>query len=116
MQLKTLVATAVLPLLAVADDTSTLTSTMTMTKYVTIARVATSSVYSNATATSLHTPIGTGYSSILPTTTAAQQTSASSTSSSPASTSTSANGENGAGSLSAFAFAGVAGMVVAALM
>lgn len=116
MQLKTLVATALLPLLAVADDTSTLTSTMTMTKYVTIARVATSSVYANATTSSFHNPIGTGYSTILPTTTAAQQSSASPTSSSPTSTSTSANGENGAGSLSAFGLAGVVGMVVAALM
>ncbi|KAI0425395.1 hypothetical protein F5Y09DRAFT_346759 [Xylaria sp. FL1042] len=114
MQLKTIVATALLPLLAVADDTSTLTSTMTMTKYVTIARVATSSVYSNATSTSFH-PLGTGYST-LPTTTA-QQGSGSPTSSSPTVSPTIDNGGNsGAGSLSAFGFAGVAGMVVAALM
>ncbi|KAH8162981.1 hypothetical protein CIB48_g5266 [Xylaria polymorpha] len=69
MHLKTIVATALLPLLAVADDT-TLTSTMTMTKYITISRVATSSVYTNATST-FHA-IGTGYSTFLPTTTAAE--------------------------------------------
>ncbi|KAI1272182.1 hypothetical protein F5Y07DRAFT_403699 [Xylaria sp. FL0933] len=115
MHLKTIVATALLPLLAVADDTQTLTSTMTMTKYVTIARVATSSVYSNATATSFH-PLGTGYSTVLPTTTA-QQGSGSPTSSSPTVSPTIDNGgSSGAGSLSAFGFAGVAGMVLAALM
>ncbi|KAI1309592.1 hypothetical protein F5Y03DRAFT_66389 [Xylaria venustula] len=116
MQLKTIVATALLPLLAVADDTSTLTSTMTMTKYVTIAKVATSSVYSNATSTSFRNPIGTGYSTILPTTTA-QQGSGSPTSSSPTVSPTIDNGgSSGAGSLSAFGFAGVAGMMLAALM
>ncbi|KAK5636456.1 hypothetical protein RRF57_012168 [Xylaria bambusicola] len=116
MQLKTIVATALLPLLAVADDTSTLTSTMTMTKYITIARVATSSVYANATTSSFHTPIGTGYSTVIPTTTSAQQGSASPTSSSSTSTPTSNTNNSGTSSLSAFGFAGVVGIVVAALM
>ncbi|KAF2966588.1 hypothetical protein GQX73_g6957 [Xylaria multiplex] len=115
MQLKTIVATALLPLLAVADDTSTLTSTMTMTKYVTISKVATSSVYANVT-TSIHQPIGTGYSTF-PTTTAAEQGSGSPTGSSPTVSPTIDNGgSSGAGTLSAFGFAGVAGMVLAALM
>ncbi|TGJ78335.1 hypothetical protein E0Z10_g10431 [Xylaria hypoxylon] len=114
MQLMTIVATALLPLLAVADDASTLTSTMTMTKYVTISKVATSSVYANVTS-SFHQPIGTGYST-LPTTTA-EQSSGSPTSSSPTVSPTIDNGgSSGAGSLSAFGFAGVAGMVLAAIM
>ncbi|KAI0440144.1 hypothetical protein F4803DRAFT_488448 [Xylaria telfairii] len=113
MQLKTIVATALLPLLAVADDT-TLTSTMTMTKYITISRVATSSVYTNATST-FH-PIGTGYSTIIPTTTAAEG-SGSATTTPTASPSPVDNGKgSGAASLSAFGLAGVAGMVLAALM
>lgn len=120
MQLQTIVATVLLPLLAVAQD-STLTSTMTMTKYVTISKVATSSVYVVANATSsFHTPIGTGYSTILPTTTAATTTdsegSATPTGSSPSVSPTIDNGNSGAGSLTAFGFAGLAGMVVAALM
>ncbi|KAI1112080.1 hypothetical protein F5Y14DRAFT_453368 [Nemania sp. NC0429] len=116
MQLKTIVATALLPLLAVADD-STLTSTMTMTKYITISRVATSSVYANATASYHHYPTATGYSSVLTTTTA--ESGSSSTISSPTVSPTIDNGNNagnGAGSLSAFGFAGVVGMVLAALM
>ncbi|TRX98652.1 hypothetical protein FHL15_000726 [Xylaria flabelliformis] len=116
MQLKAIVATVLLPLLAVADDT-TLTSTMTMTKYVTISKVATSSVYTNATS-SFYQPIGTGYSSIVHTTTTAKQGSASATTTTPtASPSPVDNGKgSGATSLSAFGFAGVAGMVLAALM
>ncbi|KAI0118271.1 hypothetical protein GGR51DRAFT_209362 [Nemania sp. FL0031] len=111
MQLKTIVATALLPLLAVAED-STLTSTMTMTKYVTISKVATSSIYMNATS-SFHQATGTGYT-VLTTTTA--EGSASATSSSPTVSPTIDNGNSGAGSLSAFGFAGVIGMVLAALM
>ncbi|KAI1421767.1 hypothetical protein F5Y12DRAFT_667154 [Xylaria sp. FL1777] len=114
MQLKTIVAAALLPLLAVADDTSTLTSTMTMTKYVTISRVATTSVYSNATTSSFH-PLGTGYSTVA--TTTAEQGSGSPTGSSPTVSPTIDNGgKSGAASLSAFGFAGVAGMLLAALM
>ncbi|KAI1162075.1 hypothetical protein F5B18DRAFT_411702 [Nemania serpens] len=115
MQLKTIIATAFLPLLAVADD-STLTSTLTMTKYVTISKVSTSSVYTNATA-SFHYPTGTGYSSVITTTTT--EGGSSPTLSSPTVSPTIDNGNggsNGAGSLSAFGFAGVAGMVLAALM
>ncbi len=117
MQLKTIVATALLPLLAVADESSsTLTSTMTMTKYITISRVATSSVYSNATTSSFHQPIGTGYSTAVPTTTA-EQGSGSPTGSSPTVSPTIDNGgHSGAGSLSAFGLAGVVGMFLAALM
>ncbi|KAI1129992.1 hypothetical protein F5Y10DRAFT_263569 [Nemania abortiva] len=112
MQLKTIVATALLPLLAVAED-STLTSTMTMTKYVTISKVATSSVYMNATS-SFHQATGTGYTVL---TTSAAEGSASPTSSSPTVSPTIDNGNgSGAGSLSAFGFAGVVGMVLAALM
>ncbi|KAI1747246.1 hypothetical protein F4782DRAFT_535611 [Xylaria castorea] len=115
MQLKAIVATALLPLLAVADD-STLTSTMTMTKYVTISKVATSSVYTNATST-FHQPIGTGYSSIIHTTTTAQEGSTSVTTTPTSIPSPVDNGKgSGAASLSAFGFAGVAGMVLAALM
>ncbi|KAI0863443.1 hypothetical protein F4860DRAFT_62132 [Xylaria cubensis] len=116
MQLKAIVATALLPLLAVADD-STLTSTMTMTKYVTISKVvATSSVYTNATS-SFYQPIGTGYSSIVHATTTAKQGSGSATTTPTASPSPVDNGKgSGAASLSAFGFAGVAGMVLAALM
>ncbi|KAI0551491.1 hypothetical protein F4679DRAFT_582654 [Xylaria curta] len=115
MQLKAIVATALLPLLAVADDT-TLTSTMTMTKYVTISKVATSSVYTNATS-SFYQPIGTGYSSIVHTTTTAKEGSASATTTPTASPSPVDNGKgSGAASLSAFGLAGVAGMVLAALM
>ncbi|GAP86716.1 hypothetical protein SAMD00023353_2000070 [Rosellinia necatrix] len=111
MQFKTIVAAALLPLLAVAEDT-TLTSTMTMTKYVTISKVATSSVYANSTAT-FH-PTGTGYSTILPTTTDVDS-SGSPTTSSPTVSPTIDN-NNGAGSLTALSFAGVAGMVLAAMM
>ncbi|KAI1199170.1 hypothetical protein F5X97DRAFT_297665 [Nemania serpens] len=118
MQLKTIVATAFLPLLAVADD-STLTSTLTMTKYVTISKVSTSSVYANAT-TPFHYPTGTGYSSVITTTTTTSTEGGSSpTLSSPTVSPTIDNGNggsSGAGSLSAFGFAGVAGMVLAALM
>lgn len=118
MQLQTIIAAALLPLLAVAQET-TLTSTMTMTKYVTISKVATSSVYVAAnTTSSFHTPIGTGYSTILPATTTATtdaEGSATPTSSSPTVSPTIDNG-SGAGSLTAFSFAGLAGMVVAALL
>ncbi|KAI0458177.1 hypothetical protein F5B21DRAFT_461635 [Xylaria acuta] len=114
MQLKAIVATALLPLLAVADDT-TLTSTMTMTKYITISKVATSSVYTNATS-SFSQPIGTGHSSIVHTTTA-KEGSTSATTTPTASPSPVDNGNgSGAASLSAFGLAGVAGMVLAALM
>ncbi|KAI1741962.1 hypothetical protein F4680DRAFT_50729 [Xylaria scruposa] len=115
MQLKAIVATALLPLLAVADDT-TLTSTMTMTKYVTISKVATTSVYTNATS-SFYQPIGTGYSSIVHATTTAKEGSASAATTPTASPSPVDNGKgSGAASLSAFGFAGVAGMVLAALL
>ncbi|KAI8624936.1 hypothetical protein F5Y19DRAFT_480174 [Xylariaceae sp. FL1651] len=117
MHLTSIVATALLPLLAIADDTSTATSTMTMTKYVTISKVATSSIYAAANATSsFYLPTGTGYSSgVVPTTTSAGEDSGSPTGSSPTVSPTIDNG-NGAGSLSAFAFAGVAGMALAALI
>ncbi|KAI0403878.1 hypothetical protein F4802DRAFT_598701 [Xylaria palmicola] len=110
MQLKAIVATALLPLLALADDT-TLTSTLTMTKYVTIARVATASVFPSTNATST-IPLGTVTS--IPTTT----TGAASLTTSPAVSPTIDNSDkgSGAGALSAFGLAGVAGMVVAALM
>ncbi|KAI0487532.1 hypothetical protein F4859DRAFT_510106 [Xylaria cf. heliscus] len=114
MQLKAIIVTALLPLLAVADD-STLTSTMTMTKTITISKVATSSVYTNATSSS-YQPIGTGYSTFLPTTTT-KQGSGSATVTPTATPSAIDNGKgSGAASLSAFGFAGVAGMVLAALM
>jgi hypothetical protein len=115
MQLTNIVATALLPLLAVAEDASTLTSTMTMTKYVTISKVATSSIYASNNTTSYYLPTGTGYSSVVIPTTTPGEDSGSPTSSSPTVSPTIDNG-NGASSLSAFAFAGVAGMVVAALM
>ncbi|KAI1184508.1 hypothetical protein F5B17DRAFT_79270 [Nemania serpens] len=115
MQLKTIVAAAFLPLLAIADD-NTLTSTLTMTKYVTISKVSTSSVYANSTV-SFHYPTGTGYSSVITTPTA--EGGSSPTISSPTVSPTIDNGNggsSGAGSLSTFGFAGVAAMVLAALM
>ncbi|KAI1819403.1 hypothetical protein F4861DRAFT_543953 [Xylaria intraflava] len=116
MQFKTIVATVLLPVLAVSGqaptDTSTLTSTMTMTKTVTISHVATSSVFSNATSTTFH-PVGTGFPTIVASST--QAGSGSPTGSSPSASPTIDNG-NGAASLSSFAFAGVAGMALAALL
>lgn len=115
MQLTTIVAMALLPLLAMADEASTLTSTMTMTKYVTISKVSTSSVFAANTTSAYYLPTGSAYhtsSFTLPTTTSAGD-SGSPTASSPA---VSPTIDNGAGSLSAFAFAGVAGMAIAAIM
>ncbi|KAI1171276.1 hypothetical protein F4777DRAFT_66323 [Nemania sp. FL0916] len=114
MQLKTIVATALVPMLAVAQD-STLTSTMTMTKYITISKVSTSSVYSNATTSSFHQPTGTGYPIY---TTSSLGGGATPTISSPTVSPTidNGNGGSGAGSLQAFGLAGVVGMVLAALM
>ncbi|KAI0116613.1 hypothetical protein F4776DRAFT_666367 [Hypoxylon sp. NC0597] len=113
MQISTIVATALLPLLAVAE-TSTTTSTLTMTKYITIQRVATSSVYS-ANSTSIF-PTGTGsVSSIVATTT----TGADGTPTTVAPTvSPSIDNQNAGATLGSaqVALAGLAGVVVAALM
>ncbi|KAI2639235.1 hypothetical protein GGS21DRAFT_488146 [Xylaria nigripes] len=118
MQLKAIVATVLLPLLAVADDPSaltTLTSTMTMTKTITIAKAAMSSVSLNATSTTFH-PTGTGSpASAIMSGSGSASHSGSPTGSSPVTNPTTDKG-NGAGSLSAFGFAGVAGMAVAALL
>ncbi|KAI8966467.1 hypothetical protein F5Y11DRAFT_156939 [Daldinia sp. FL1419] len=118
MQISTIVATALLPLLAAAD-TSTTTSTMTMTKYITIQRVATSSVFT-ANSTSVYQPTGTGSSyhssSIaLPTTTTGSD--GTPTTVSPTVSPTIDNNNSGASlGSSHVALAGLAGIVVAALM
>ncbi|OTA97630.1 hypothetical protein M434DRAFT_26664 [Hypoxylon sp. CO27-5] len=113
MQILTLVATALLPLLAVAE-TSTTTSTLTMTKYITIQRVATSSVYS-ANSTSVY-PTGTGSSSFVAATTT---TGADGTPTTVAPTvSPSIDNQNAGAALGSahVALAGLAGVVVAALI
>ncbi|KAI1080574.1 hypothetical protein F5B20DRAFT_580235 [Whalleya microplaca] len=118
MQLTSFVATALLPLLAVAE-TSTLTSTLVMTKYVTIQKVATTSsaLYSANSTSSVFFPTGTGASSsavVLPTTTTGAD--GSTTVSSPTVSPTINN--NGGSSLGSaqVAFAGVAGLLVAAML
>ncbi|KAI0837936.1 hypothetical protein F5Y06DRAFT_296936 [Hypoxylon sp. FL0890] len=115
MQLSAIVATALLPLLAVAD-TSTTTSTMTMTKYITIQRVATTSVFS-ANSTTFY-PTGTASASsgvLVPTTT----TGADGTPTTVAPTvSPSIDNQNAGAALGSthVALAGLAGMVIAALI
>ncbi|KAI0149482.1 hypothetical protein GGR57DRAFT_222603 [Xylariaceae sp. FL1272] len=112
MQLTSIVATALLPLLAAAQGTSTTTATMTMTKYITIAKAATTTTYAANSTTSFYMPTGSGgyTASTLPTT----STSGTPTTAAPTVSPTIDN--NGAGSLTAFGFAGVAGMIVAALL
>ncbi|KAI1417314.1 hypothetical protein F5Y13DRAFT_83034 [Hypoxylon sp. FL1857] len=114
MQLSAIVATVLLPLLAVAD-TSTTTSTMTMTKYITIQKVATSSVFS-ANSTSYY-PTGTGSISsiVVPTTTTGAD--GSPTTAAPT-VSPSIDNQNAGAALGSahVALAGLAGVVVAALM
>ncbi|KAI0845843.1 hypothetical protein F5Y00DRAFT_161059 [Daldinia vernicosa] len=126
MQISTIVATALLPLLAVADP-STTTSTMTMTKYITIQKVvstssvvATSSIFS-ANSTSVYQPTGTISSSFhsssiaLPTTTTGSD--GTPTTVAPTVSPTIDNNNSGASLGSAHvALAGLAGIVVAALM
>ncbi|KAI1765778.1 hypothetical protein GGR53DRAFT_251934 [Hypoxylon sp. FL1150] len=118
MQLSSILATALLPLLAVAS-TSTTTSTMTMTKYVTIQKVATSSVYS-ANSTLFSAATGTGVASasstfVLPTTTIGAD--GTPTTAAPTISPTIDNNDSGASLNSAnLALAGLAGIVVAALM
>ncbi|KAF3062401.1 hypothetical protein GL218_02912 [Daldinia childiae] len=121
MQISTIVATALLPLLAVADP-STTTSTMTMTKYITIQKVvATSSIFSSANSTSVYQPTGTISSSFhsssiaLPTTTTGSD--GTPTTVAPTVSPTIDNNNSGASLGSAHvALAGLAGIVVAALM
>ncbi|KAI0172808.1 hypothetical protein GGR52DRAFT_422629 [Hypoxylon sp. FL1284] len=122
MQLSSVLAAAVLPLLAAAE-TSTMTSTMTMTKYVTISKVSTSSVIStssSANSTVFHAATGTGLPSIsssfvLPTTTTGAD--GTPTTVAPTISPTIDNTDSGAGLNSAnLAFAGLAGIVVAALI
>ncbi|KAI0112994.1 hypothetical protein F4814DRAFT_331366 [Daldinia grandis] len=127
MQISTIVATALLPLLAVADP-STTTSTMTMTKYVTIQKVvATSSIFS-ANSTTVYQPTGTISSSspsfhssfysssiALPTTTTGSD--GTPTTVAPTVSPTIDNNNSGASLGSAHvALAGLAGIIVAALM
>ncbi|OTB01828.1 hypothetical protein M426DRAFT_25288 [Hypoxylon sp. CI-4A] len=118
MQLSSILATALLPLLAVAE-TSTTTSTMTMTKYITIKKVATSSIYS-ANSTSLYLPTGTGTGIItssslsLPTTTTGAN--GSPTTVAPTVSPTIDNNNGASMGSTPFALAGLAGIVVAALI
>ncbi|KAI1662386.1 hypothetical protein F4813DRAFT_106831 [Daldinia decipiens] len=119
MHISTIVATALLPLLAVAADPSTTTSTMTMTKYITIQNVATSSIFS-ANSTSVYQPTGTissfhSSSIALPTTTTGSD--GTPTIVAPTVSPTIDNNNGGASLGSAHvALAGLAGIVVAALM
>ncbi|KAI1394668.1 hypothetical protein F4819DRAFT_253953 [Hypoxylon fuscum] len=117
MQLSSILATALLPLLAVAE-TSTTTSTMTMTKYITISKVSTSSIYSVANSTSFYAATGTisapSSSFVVPTTT----TGADGTPTTVAPTVSPTIDNNSGSSLGSahVAIAGLAGIVVAALM
>jgi hypothetical protein len=100
MQLKALFAAALLPALALANNTTTCTSTTTLTKTVTLERIVATetALHSNST---LYIPTGAGNP-----------------------TATRTTGPSTVASLSAgmsleaaqYAFVGVAGMVVAALM
>ncbi|KAI1379048.1 hypothetical protein F4677DRAFT_356346 [Hypoxylon crocopeplum] len=116
MHLSSIVVTALLPLLALAD-TSTTTSTMTMTKYITISKVSTSSVYS-ANSTTLYSPTGTiasVSSFVVPTTTTGAD--GTPTTVAPIISPTIDNNNSGAALGSAHvALAGLAGIVIAALM
>ncbi|KAI1648733.1 hypothetical protein F4815DRAFT_89145 [Daldinia loculata] len=121
MQISTIVATALLPLLAVAD-TSTTTSTMTMTKYITIQKVvATSSIFS-ANSTSVYQPTGTISSSFHSSSSIALATTTTGSDGTPTTVAptvspTIDNNNSGASLGSAHvALAGLAGIVVAALM
>ncbi|KAI1323619.1 hypothetical protein F5Y16DRAFT_335123 [Xylariaceae sp. FL0255] len=111
MQLTSIVATALLPLLALGQTTSTMTSTMTMTKTITISQVSQTSYVTNTTAS--YSPMGTGHFTVPVSTTPGSGSSP--TTSSPTVSPTIDN-TGGAGTLSAYAFAGVAGMVLAALL
>ncbi|KAI0385169.1 hypothetical protein F5Y04DRAFT_206785 [Hypomontagnella monticulosa] len=115
MQISTIIATALLPLLAMAE-TSTTTSTMTMTKYITISKVSTSSVYS-ANSTSFY-PTGTisspSSSFALPTTTTGSN--GTPTTVAPVVSPTIDNNSGVSLGSAHVALAGLAGMVVAALM
>ncbi|KAI2614965.1 hypothetical protein GGR54DRAFT_312490 [Hypoxylon sp. NC1633] len=118
MQLSSIVATALLPLLALAE-TSTTTSTMTMTKYITISKVSTSSIYSANSTTSYYLPTGTGSIAsvsstfVVPTTTTGAD--GSPTVVAPTVSPTINNSAAGLGSAHV-ALAGLVGVVVAALM
>ncbi|KAI1472425.1 uncharacterized protein F4812DRAFT_12358 [Daldinia caldariorum] len=125
MQISAILATALLPLLAVAE-TSTTTSTMTMTKYITIKKVATSSVFTSfsANSTSFYLPTGTISSYISSSTVALPTTTTTTTGSDgtpttvvPTVSPTIDNNDSGASHGSApMALAGLAGIIVAALM
>ncbi|KAI2605489.1 uncharacterized protein GGS25DRAFT_432634 [Hypoxylon fragiforme] len=121
MQLSTIVATALLPLLAAAaDPASTTTSTMTMTKYVTISKVSlTTSTYS-ANSTTFYAPTGTGAgtisSSIFNTPTTTTGADGTPTTVAPTVSPTIDNNSGAALSSVNVALAGLAGLVIAAFM
>ncbi|KAJ9155506.1 hypothetical protein NKR23_g2085 [Pleurostoma richardsiae] len=117
MQLTTLLTAALLPLVALAQDsTTTATSTVYLTKTIKIAKVVATTTMTYNNATSSYMPTGTGASSIIlaSTTTPSE---AGSTTSTGAVVSPSIDNNSGS-SLGAaqVAIAGVAGIVVAALM
>ncbi|KAL7621540.1 hypothetical protein AAE478_008865 [Parahypoxylon ruwenzoriense] len=114
MQLSSIIATALLPLLAVAE-TSTTTSTLTMTKYITIQKVATSSVFS-ANSTSFYSATGAVSSSFVVPATTTTGTNGTPTTVAPAVSPTIDNNSGVALGSAHVALAGLAGMVVAALM
>ncbi|KAI0886000.1 uncharacterized protein GGS22DRAFT_187231 [Annulohypoxylon maeteangense] len=113
MQIFTIVATALLPLLAVAE-TSTTTSTMTMTKYITIQKVATSSVFSVNSTTVFPTGTISGSAAIV---TATTTTGADGSPTTVAPTvSPTIDNQNSGAMLAPAAFAGFAGIVFAAMI
>ncbi|KAI1212746.1 uncharacterized protein F4807DRAFT_457544 [Annulohypoxylon truncatum] len=114
MQIFAIVATALLPLLAVAE-TSTTTSTMTMTKYITIQKAATtSSVFSANSTTAFPTGTISGSAAIV---TATTTTGADGSPTTVAPTvSPTIDNQNSGAMLAPAAFAGLAGMVFAAMI
>ncbi|KAI2464086.1 hypothetical protein F4781DRAFT_436758 [Annulohypoxylon bovei var. microspora] len=115
MQISALLATALLPLLAVAE-TSTTTSTMTMTKYITIQKVATSSVFSANSTTVFPTATGSvTASSGIVSATVTTGADGSPTTAAPT-VSPSIDNQNSGAMLAPAAFVGFAGMVFAAMM
>ncbi|KAI1104518.1 hypothetical protein F4804DRAFT_332179 [Jackrogersella minutella] len=115
MQISAILATALLPLLAVAD-TSTTTSTMTMTKYITIEKAASSTIYSANSTSVFPTGAASGSSTfVVPTTASGSE--GTPTTAAPSLSPTIDNQNAGAALGSAHvAFVGLAGMVVAALL
>ncbi|KAI1092785.1 hypothetical protein F5B19DRAFT_492009 [Rostrohypoxylon terebratum] len=113
MQISAFLTAALLPLLAVAE-TSTTTSTMTMTKYITIQKVATTSVFSANSTTAFPTGTVSGSTTIV---TATTTTGADGSPTTVAPTvSPTIDNQNSGAMVAPVAFAGLAGMVFAAMM